>query len=124
MIEKALLVLGLMLIPISAMAAPGDLCVENFECTIDRIVDEPLSGGLVVFDIIADDFGTLIVWGPVVMAIWIISKDALLTGIFGIVLSSVFVGLNPTAVSIGTMLFAVVLAIALFTIFPRLKNVA
>lgn len=113
----------LCLVPGLAFAQRTELCFENYECSTEEILKKPMVGILNPFEVVIPGFSLLVVWGPVVMAVWIISKDALLTGIFGMVIAGTMTGLNPDAVAVGVMLFAASLGFALFTIFPRLKNV-
>lgn len=116
--------IGLLFVPSLAYAAPGDFCWESYECSSQQLTNQTMTAILEPFDIVIPGFGLLIVWGPIVMALWILSKDALLTGIFGMIIAGTITGLTPQAVAIGVMLFGVSLAFALFTVFPRLKNVS
>lgn len=119
------LILFLLFVPSLAFASERtELCFESYECSTSLLVDKPMTGILSPFDVVIPGFGILIVWGPIVLAIWILSKDALLTGIFGMIIAGTLTGLNQQAFAIGIMLFAASFGFALFTIFPRLKNVS
>lgn len=121
---RILLILVLAFVPSLAFAAPGELCVESYDCSLANLLESPFSNILMPLDFVLPGFGMLVVWGPVVLAIWLISKDATLTGIFGMLISGVMTGLNPDALAMGIMLFVVSLGFSLFTLWPRLKNVA
>ena len=124
MLIKGLVIGLLIFVPSIVFGAPNDLCYENYDCSMAELVQQPLKNILMPFDIVLPNFGMLVVWGPIVMAIWILSKDALVTGIFGMLISGVMTGLNQEAVAIGMLLFAISLGFALFTLYPRLKNIA
>ncbi|MEO9308978.1 MAG: hypothetical protein ABI337_01630 [Nitrososphaera sp.] len=115
--------LGVLISTNLAFAQRTELCFENYECSAEKILQAPMRGILEPFEVVIPGFSLLVVWGPIVMAIWILSKDALLTGIFGMIISGTMTGLNPDAVAVGVTLFAASLGFAFFTIWPRLKNI-
>lgn len=108
--------------PVIAYGAPGDLCHENFSANPCGILDNPLSAILAPFDAVVPGFGVLLLWGPIVFAIWMATKSTAITSVIGILIAVSVAGLHPQAVGIGLALVVVSFGIMIFQLFPRIKN--
>lgn len=108
--------------PVIAYGAPGDLCHENFDVNPCGILDNPLSAILAPFDAVVPGFGVLLLWGPIVFAIWMTTKSTAITSVIGILIAVSVAGLHPQAVGIGLALVVVSFGIMIFQLFPRIKN--
>jgi len=105
-----------------AYADPGDLCHERFSNNPCNILDNPFSAMMNPFDAVIPGFGVLLLWGPIVFAIWMSTKSLAITGVVGFLVSVTVSGLHEQAVGLGLMLMAVSFGIMIFQLFPRVKQ--
>jgi len=105
-----------------AYADPGDLCHETFSNNPCGILDSPFDAMMNPFDAVIPGFGVILLWGPIVFAIWLSTKSTAITGVIGVLISVTVTGLHPQAVGLGLMLMVVSFAIMIFQLFPRVKQ--
>lgn len=120
----------LMLMPIlvapilvpNVFAAPGELCQEQISVDPCGLLSNPLSFATQPFDELMPGFGGLLIWGPVIFAIWMVSKSPMITAVVGLIVATSVIGLDQDAVGVGVLLMALSIGIAMFQLFPRIKR--
>jgi len=105
-----------------AFGAPGDLCHEQFSNNPCGFLDNPMGAIMVPFDAVIPGFGVLMLYGPIVFAIWMTTKSTAITGVVGILIAVTVAGIHPQAIGLGLMLVAVSFGIMIFQLFIQVKN--
>lgn len=103
-------------------AAPGELCQEQISLNPCGLLTNPLGFATEPFDELMPGFGGLLLWGPIVFAIWMVSKSPMITAVVGLIISTSVIGLDQEAVGVGVLLMALSIGIAMFQLFPRIKR--
>ena len=106
----------------AAYGDPGDLCQEQLSTDPCGLMSNPLSFATQPFDEIMPGFGGLMLWGPIVFAIWMVSKSPMITAVVGLIIAVSVTGLDQEAVGVGVLLVALSIGIAMFQLFPRIKR--
>src|SRR3990167_753258 len=101
---------------------PGNLCLSSPDPDLCGFTTNPFGTIMEVFDQLIPGFGLLLLWGPIVFALWYKTQQPLIAGIFGIIISVTVTGLHPTATYMGLTLVAMSAGLALVAIFQRVKQ--
>ena len=117
-----LVLVVLTIAPSVAFAAPGDLCYEKIDGDLCGMMTNPISAITMPFEGLMPGFGSLLLWGPIVFVIWLVSKNTMITSATGLIIAVSVVGLNPQALGAGLLLVALSIGIAIFQLFPRIKQ--
>jgi len=101
---------------------PGNLCLSNPDPDLCGFTTNPFGAIMDVFDQLIPGFGLLLLWGPIVFALWYKTQQPLIAAMFGIIISVSVTTIHPTAIYMGLTLAAISAGLALIGIFQRVKQ--
>jgi len=109
----------LLFLPVQlAFAVPGDQCFEVPDGTWCGLYDDPWGAMLAPFDAILTVDGVsytlMVMYGIILGVLWLKTNNMMLIGIVGVLIASLATGINPEALAIGALLFAISIGIVLY----------